>query len=449
MLLKPSKIVITWSTLLVFLSSAFAGNSFKVEGPVETATGKVVARSGGISECMKLQRSEQCQLLEWAGKPLLSEYFVSINSAIPSQSDPKVIFASTSTGGNACCSQDYLIDFTKSKPIVVEVDALPIPYEGEPTVTLFSEGFTYENFGLGQSPLGEPLWKVYRHKYGTSKVDVLRTLPKYNFTPFEDKKYPYEILDDPVNRAPLLGVTGKQEFLELRNRIQVQTPIARVKENFYVAQGCTAHMCGSEEGIFVLDKEKSTAWAMYTGSINGKTTTKFFGNLGSADTVAKDALEAWMKDKKIRWQSVSFNNDPPVLQSPLVSKPGRTNVPLVAEGGVFKVPVTINKVIPVKFVVDSGAADVAIPADIVAIMMRTGTLTRSDFTGTKTYKLADGSLVPSSTFRIRSLQVGDKYLENIEASMTGVEGQLLLGQSFLKRFQRWSINNGNRTLELD
>jgi hypothetical protein len=58
--------------------------------------------------------------------------------------------------------------------------------------------------------------------------------------------------------------------------------------------------------------------------------------------------------------------------------------------------------------------------------MRTGTLTGADFTGTNTYILADGSEVPSQTFRIRSLKVGDRVLENV-AGVASVNGDLLLG----------------------
>jgi hypothetical protein len=76
------------------------------------------------------------------------------------------------------------------------------------------------------------------------------------------------------------------------------------------------------------------------------------------------------------------------------------------QGGVYVVSVLINDAVALKFVVDSGAADVSLPADVVSTLMRTGTLNESDFIGTQSYVLADGSTVPSATFRIRSLKVG-------------------------------------------
>ena len=123
-------------------------------------------------------------------------------------------------------------------------------------------------------------------------------------------------------------------------------------------------------------------------------------------------------------------------------------IPLQRQGGTFIVPVLINKAITLNFVVDSGATDVSIPADVVLTLVRTGTLQEADFIGTQTYKLADGSTVPSTTFRIRSLTANKVEIGNVQASIAPVAGELLLGQSFLSRFKSWSIDNAKRALVL-
>jgi clan AA aspartic protease (TIGR02281 family) len=126
-----------------------------------------------------------------------------------------------------------------------------------------------------------------------------------------------------------------------------------------------------------------------------------------------------------------------------------SEIPLKTRNGVFVVPVQINGALTLDFMVDSGASDVIIPADVVLTLMRTGTLRDTDFLGQKSYRLADGSAVPSQTFRIRILKVGDRQIENVMASVARVEGSLLLGQSFLSRFRSWSINNGRQVLVLE
>ena len=130
-------------------------------------------------------------------------------------------------------------------------------------------------------------------------------------------------------------------------------------------------------------------------------------------------------------------------------KKSASSIPLQRHGGAFVVPVLINNTISLNFVVDSGASDVSVPADVVMALMQAGTLNQEDFVGAKTYTLADGSKMPSQTFRIRSMMVGDRVVENVTAGVAPVRGILLLGQSFLRRFKSWSVDNENQALLLE
>jgi len=128
---------------------------------------------------------------------------------------------------------------------------------------------------------------------------------------------------------------------------------------------------------------------------------------------------------------------------------GRIHVIRVAaDSGDFVVPVVINEEITLKFIVDSGAADVSIPGDVASILMRTGSLKLTDIAGEQAYRLADGSEMVSKTITLRSLKVGDIVVENVRATIAPAEGKLLLGQTFLKRFNAWSIDNANHLLLL-
>jgi predicted aspartyl protease len=66
-------------------------------------------------------------------------------------------------------------------------------------------------------------------------------------------------------------------------------------------------------------------------------------------------------------------------------------------------------------------------------MIRSGTLNDNDFIGSQIYVQADGSKIPSATFIIKSLKVGEVELKNVTGSVSNINGQLLLGQSFLSR----------------
>ena len=107
-----------------------------------------------------------------------------------------------------------------------------------------------------------------------------------------------------------------------------------------------------------------------------------------------------------------------------------------------------NGAITLNAIIDSGAADVSVPADIVSTLIRTKTVSEEDFLGVQTYVLADGTEVPSPRFRIRSLKVGNKTLENVTAHIASGNADILLGQSFLSRFKSWSVDNDRHVLIL-
>ena len=62
-------------------------------------------------------------------------------------------------------------------------------------------------------------------------------------------------------------------------------------------------------------------------------------------------------------------------------------VAMEQEGGVYVVPVRLNGAITLNAVVDSGASDVSIPADVVLTLMRAKTISDEDFLGEQTYAL--------------------------------------------------------------
>jgi clan AA aspartic protease (TIGR02281 family) len=126
-------------------------------------------------------------------------------------------------------------------------------------------------------------------------------------------------------------------------------------------------------------------------------------------------------------------------------------------GGVFVVPAEING-LPLNFVVDSGAAAVMVPAELLERMRRDGTVTNEDILGLQTFTLADGTRRTWTAFMIRSLKVGGVVVQNIRggaivpalsAPESSERTTPLLGQSFLARVQSWSIDNARLELVIE
>ena len=121
-------------------------------------------------------------------------------------------------------------------------------------------------------------------------------------------------------------------------------------------------------------------------------------------------------------------------------------IPIEARDGAYVVPVLINGVLTENFIIDSGSADVSIPADVASALERAGAISPSDLIGSKTYILADGSRVPSATYRIASLKIGDLIMQNVTVRIAPEKSHFLLGQSFLSRLKSWSMDNARRAL---
>ena len=132
-----------------------------------------------------------------------------------------------------------------------------------------------------------------------------------------------------------------------------------------------------------------------------------------------------------------------------VSRDGKEIVPLEPINGVYMVPGTINGVVSAKFLVDTGAAVVVIPAALVKSLTDSGFITQDDFLGERTFRVANGSAMQAQALRLRSLQVGNVVVENVEAGVFPDNAPLLLGQSFLRRLKSWSMDTTAHTLAIE
>jgi clan AA aspartic protease (TIGR02281 family) len=194
-------------------------------------------------------------------------------------------------------------------------------------------------------------------------------------------------------------------------------------------------------------------WVTYTG--NAAAAFDFIGTLGLDNTIT-GMLERRETGFSLNFRANALsvarrenNSGPSTSTAPNQNPSSQTRVSLKKFGGTFVVPVEINGAITLDFTIDSGAADVSVPADVFSTLMRTGTIRDTDIIGKQTYVLADGSKSQSDTFTIRLLKVGDIIIENVEGSVLPEQGSPLLGQSFLERVKSWSIDNTKHVLLLE
>jgi hypothetical protein len=117
------------------------------------------------------------------------------------------------------------------------------------------------------------------------------------------------------------------------------------------------------------------------------------------------------------------------------------------DGGVYRVPVTLNGWLVRPFIVDTGAGEVQVSTDVLRALFPRGSATPTYLPGA-TYRLADGRVVHSRRVLIPSLRVGNLELRQVTASIEGPGVPLLLGQNVLSRLGEWSIDNRRSSLVL-
>jgi hypothetical protein len=131
----------------------------------------------------------------------------------------------------------------------------------------------------------------------------------------------------------------------------------------------------------------------------------------------------------------SSGGGPPFQPTPSLLTPrGPQEIKIERRGDTYRVPVRINDTITLPFLLDTGASDLVIPADLALTLMRAGALTSGDFIGKSRYRLASGAEEVSDLVVIREVQVGAHPVSNVTASISPPQGEPLLGQSFLSKF---------------
>ena len=114
--------------------------------------------------------------------------------------------------------------------------------------------------------------------------------------------------------------------------------------------------------------------------------------------------------------------------------------------GAFVVPVVLNDILTVKFIIDSGSAEERIPEEAASILMKSGTMTGADLLGNKTYMLADGTMHQGKTYRMASIRIGGMVMQDVTVRIAAANSSLLLGQSFLRRLKSWSLDNARQVM---
>jgi aspartyl protease family protein len=118
----------------------------------------------------------------------------------------------------------------------------------------------------------------------------------------------------------------------------------------------------------------------------------------------------------------------------------RTVVKIKKVNGVYEIPTEINGV-PMHFIFDTGAGMISISETEAIFLFKQGKLTQEDILGKANFSDANGDISEGTIINLKTVKIGDRILENIQASVVhNLGAPLLMGQSALEKFGKISID---------
>ncbi len=110
------------------------------------------------------------------------------------------------------------------------------------------------------------------------------------------------------------------------------------------------------------------------------------------------------------------------------------------ENGIMKIPISINDV-ELYFIFDTGASLITISLTEALFLYKNGKLQNDDFVGKTNFMDANGDISEGVLVNLKSVEIGNRKLENILACVTKSQNApLLFGQSALEKFGKISID---------
>lgn len=125
----------------------------------------------------------------------------------------------------------------------------------------------------------------------------------------------------------------------------------------------------------------------------------------------------------------------------------QTTIEMEKVSGVYMIPCKING-LSLKFVLDTGAANVSISETEALFMLKNGYLKKGDLGEKEYYSLANGEITEGITLNIREIEIGNVLLQNVKASiLLQQKAPLLLGQTILERLGAYKVVGNKFILE--
>lgn len=149
-----------------------------------------------------------------------------------------------------------------------------------------------------------------------------------------------------------------------------------------------------------------------------------------------------------RYSTSNNENKPDNTSRVIKNTRGKCVLKMEKRNGVYQVPVKINGM-GLFFIFDTGASDITISTSEARTLLKQGLLAEDDILGVNNYQIADGSIHEGLVINLKTVEICNITLTNIQASVIdNPDAPLLFGQSALSKFGKVEIDYKNNELIL-
>jgi len=131
------------------------------------------------------------------------------------------------------------------------------------------------------------------------------------------------------------------------------------------------------------------------------------------------------------------------------SSSGSNTIQMTEYGGVWEIPVYINDV-KMNFIFDTGAGMISISLTELEFLAKQGAVTDADFIRVQNFIDANGDISEGLVINLKTVRIANRTLYDVEASVVKNDvAPLLLGQSALARFGKFTVDYNGNTITFD
>lgn len=119
----------------------------------------------------------------------------------------------------------------------------------------------------------------------------------------------------------------------------------------------------------------------------------------------------------------------------------------VNEGGIYSLSCTLDDCVTIPFIVDTGASETTIPYYVALTLYKAGKIKTEDILESKTYMLADGSLMKTDRVMIHKMTIGNHEFREFSVSVSdNPSSPILSGQNVLSQLKSMEVNYKDNTI---